>query len=102
MSDSGGGGVTRVPISGTVQSQGVATYSGINCNVYNVALSSTSGDSVAVTFSVPTGCFTDPTGMTVPDTGSAQVAVYVPTSNNASISLTINKSGFSSATVAVQ
>ena len=102
MTDSGGGGIARVPISGTVESQGVATYSGINCNTYNMDLSSSSGAAYNATLSVPDGCFVSPTGVTVPATGTTQVTVYVPTSSNASVALTVNATGYNANTVSVR
>jgi hypothetical protein len=97
------GGVSRIPISATVDTN-VATenQNGVIYNVRAIYLSSETGNAVpGVNLSLSAGNLAL-TSVQVPATGQLTVYSYVPTTAASPVNLTITKDGFLAKTVQVQ
>jgi hypothetical protein len=105
MSDSGsgGGGVTRVPIGSEVNSAGTTTYNGVLCNQYTMKISSANGQAqTGVSLSAPQNVYLSQTTVNVPQQGTVDVTVYVPTTLTGTVNVTAYSAGHSNTTLTVQ
>ena len=101
-SQEGGGGPLGVPISAQVDPAGQVTINGIVYNKFTVNLSSTNGQAQTVGISVPAGCSVNPTPVSINPPYAGTCTVFIPATNNSSVSATATETGYANKVIPVQ
>jgi hypothetical protein len=101
---SGGGGPAKVPISTVViPVAGTQPYNGETCNVYAVDVQSSNGVAQPnVSLTPPTGVYVNPSTISVPSTGAVSFNVYIPTTLNGGVSVTMSEAGYANSAVQIR